>query len=765
MENNRPLAASSLKPEHLTLPLEVRVHGRGGQGGVTCAKLIAALYTQMGLHVQTFGDYGSERSGAPIQAFTRVDRVPIANRNKVYQPGHLIVLDPALMGDQVLSGTAPGALLLLNSGADPEAYAAHYADYQFGVVDATAIAREHGIGSSSVVIINTTILGAYARLLGMPLSALEQAYASLGLGDDLAAAEQAYERVHIGAHRPRATDPGAAAALPWPTTFPPVAPLTGHCADHPAPLKTGTWSNQAPRYSEHPAPCNQACPAGNDVRGFIQALKNDGAAAAAAILLRTQPLPSVCGRVCPAPCMSACNREAFDGAVNIRSLERWIADHSAAELAPQTAQERRRFAVVGGGPAGLSAAYQLALRGHAVTIHEAGPALGGVLRNGIPAFRLPPEILQRDLERILKLGIELRCNARLGKDDLLRLQGEVDALIVCTGFGPALGLEADGAGLAGVEQGLDFLDRVKRGPVELSGTVVVVGGGNTAIDCARTALRCGATSVQLVYRRGREEMPAIAEEIESAETEGVRLLQHRQPVAFVGNGALSAVVIAEVEAGSPDASGRARPVVTQRTSSLACERIFLALGQSKTMSCLPAPWQMRDGRAWQGGQALNVWFAGDCASGEGTVTDAIGNGRRMALSALAALERPADAPAEAPKKDERPVAPGQIRFSHFEVAPPHRDKELPPSASISSFAESNLGLAGPEEAARCFSCGLCTQCDTCLIYCPDGVISRSTDGYRIDGDYCKGCGMCVAECPRSAMEMHEKNQYEVSSCR
>ncbi len=463
--------------------------------------------------------------------------------------------------------------------------------------------------------------------------------------------------------------------------------------------------------------------------------------------------------------MSACNREAFDGAVNIRSLERWIGDHSATELAPQTAQERRRFAVVGGGPAGLSAAFQLALRGHAVSIYEAGPALGGVLRNGIPAFRLPPEILQRDLERILKLGIELRCNARLGKDDLLRLQGEVDALIVCTGFGPALGLDADGPSLAGVEQGLDFLDRVKRGPVDLSGTVVVVGGGNTAIDCARTALRCGAASVKLVYRRGREEMPAIAEEIESTEAEGVRLLLHRQPVAFVGNGALSAVVIAEVEAGSPDASGRARPVVTQRTSSLACERIFLALGQSKTMSCLPAPWQMRNGRAWQGEQALDVWFAGDCASGEGTVTDAIGNGRRMALAALAAVERHADAPAEAPKKAENPVAPGQIRFSHFEVAPPHRDKQLPPSASIGSFAESNLGLAGPEEAARCFSCGLCTQCDTCLIYCPDGVISRSTDGYRIDGDYCKGCGMCVAECPRSAMEMHEKNPYEVSSCR
>lgn len=764
MKNNRRLEAASPDIDYLSLPLEVRVHGRGGQGGVTCAKLIAALYTQMGLHVQTFGDYGSERSGAPIQAFTRVDRVAISNRNKVYQPDHLIVLDETLMGKQVLSGAAPGALLLLNAGTNLESYAGQYAEYRFGVVDATAIAREHGIGSSSVVIINTTILGAYARLLGMPLTALEMAYASLGLGGDLAAAEQAYALVQIRARTQAEAKPAVSAPTTLPVALPPVMPMTGHSADSPATLKTGSWSTQAPRHREHAAPCNFACPAGNDVRGFIQALKNDGVEAAAEVLLRTQPLPSVCGRVCPAPCMSACNREAFDGAVNIRSLERWISDHSALELVKQTAAQRRSFAVVGGGPAGLSAAYQLALRGHAVTIHEAGPALGGVLRNGIPAFRLPPEVLQRDLDRILKLGVEVRFNARLDQADLLRLQGQHDALIVCTGFGPALGLGADGAALDGVEQGLDFLDRVKRDKVELQGQVVVVGGGNTAIDCARTALRCGATSVKLVYRRGRDDMPAIAEEVESAELEGVRLVMNRQPVAFTGNGAVSAVVIAEVEPGSPDESGRRRPVVTQRTSTLACDKVLFALGQSTQMEVLPDTWQMRDGRAWQGDQALDVWFAGDCASGEGTVTHAIGNGRRVVLSALAALARISDAPVEAPREAENPVAPGQIRFSHFEVVPPHRDKELPLSARRGSFEEYNHGLAGPEEAGRCFSCGQCTQCDTCLIYCPEGVITRNEDGYRIDADYCKGCGMCVAECPRSAMEMHEKNEQEVSSC-
>ena len=767
MEHQRHAEASVQAPTialpaglPLPLPLEVRVHGRGGQGGVTCAKLIAALYMQMGLHVQTFGDYGSERSGAPVQAYTRVDRIAITNRNKVYRPDHLIVLDEGLLGAQTLAGAAPGAILLLNSSASLCSYDGQYADYRFAVIDATAIAREHGIGSSSVVIINTTILGAYARLLGAPLSVLEESYASLALGGDLPAAEQAYERVRIrapaqiAAHLAVST-PVAATALP------PVAPMTEHSADFPATLKTGSWSNQAPLYREHPAPCNLACPAGNDVVGFIQALKNDGAEAAAAILLRTQALPSVCGRVCPAPCMRACNRDAFDGAVNIRSLERWISDRSALQLAQRQAAVRRRFAVAGGGPAGLSAAYQLALRGHEVHIYEAGPALGGVLRNGIPAFRLPQDVLQRDLARILALGVEVQCNRRLGKSDLARLQQDYDALIVCTGFGPAFGLAAEGAALEGVEQGLAFLDRVKQGGATVHGHVAVVGGGNTAIDCARSALRCGAASVRLVYRRGREDMPAIREEIEAAEHEGVRLVLQRQPVAFTGDGAVSTMLVAEVEAGPPDESGRRRPLVTQRTSSIACDKVLLALGQSTEMDLLPDAWKMRGGRAWQGNQPLPVWFAGDCASGEGTVTHAIGNGRRIATAALAHL---AGAPDEAAQETPDPVAPAQIRFSHFEVAPPHRDRQIPPSARKDSFEEFNLGLAGPDEAGRCFSCGHCTHCDTCLIYCPDGVIFRSEGGYRIDTNYCKGCGMCVAECPRSAMQMHEKTKQEVRAC-
>jgi len=739
-------------PDGLALPLEIRVHGRGGQGGVTCAKLIAALYARMGLAVQTFGDYGSERSGAPVQAFTRVDRHAVTNRNKVYQPDHLLVLDSGLMETPVLSGVSPGALILLNTAASPEQFGDRYSRYRFAVVDATDIAREQGIGSSSVVIINTTIVGAYARLLGLPLSLLEEAYASLGLLGDLAAAEQAYERVQI--REASAPFPGQPDSAPPTAEAAAVAPIAGQAADIPVTLRTGLWSNQCPSYRQYTAPCNAACPAGNDIVGFIQALRNDGPEAAAAILLRTQALPSVCGRVCPAPCMSDCNRKHFDGAVNIRSLERWIADHSGFSLPMEQDATRRRIAVVGGGPAGLSAAYQLALRGHEVTIYEGAPALGGVLLNGIPAFRLPLEVLKRDIQRILALGVKAQCNRLINREELARLTGEHEALIICTGFGRAHELEVAGAELAGVEQGLPFLERVKHSAEKVAGHVVVVGGGNSAIDCARSALRSGAASVRLIYRRGREDMPAIQEEIVEAELEGIRLMTHRQPLSFSGTERVSAVLLAEVEAGAPDKSGRSRPVITSRTATLPCDRVLLALGQQSGSQLLPVDWQMREGRAWQGEVPLLVWSAGDCSTEDGTVTHAIGNGRRIALSVLAALD--GTAAGEDASRADQVVAPAQIRFSHFEVDPPRKDRHIPPAVGRESFKEFNLGLAGPEEAERCFSCGHCTRCDTCLVYCPDGVIYRTNDGYRVDQDYCKGCGMCVAECPRSAMEMNDK---------
>ncbi len=736
-------------PREIPLPLEVRVHGRGGQGGVTCAKIIASIYAELGLHVQTFGDYGSERTGAPIRAFTRVDTAPIANRNKVYRPHHVLVLDAALLADDVLEGADAGAVVLLNTARGLAPFADTHGHFRFAAVDATAVARRHGIGTSALVIINTTLAGAYARALNLPWEAVERAFAAQGLARDLGAAREAWDSVEVR----EADDAPVGPARRAPSALP-VVGITEHLNDLPTPLRTGSWRTQAPMYRSHLAPCNAGCPAGNDVVGFVQELKNSGVEAAARVLLRTQPLPSVCGRVCPAPCMAECNRGAYDGAVDIRGLERWIGDHVAgAPMRPPPAAAPRRVEVVGSGPAGLGAAWELALAGHDVTIHEGEARLGGVLRTGIPAYRLPDDALDRDLARIVSLGVNIRTGAFLDRAAVERLVTASDAVILAAGLPRLTGLDSPGSDLPGVVQGIRFLDAAKRdAAARLSGHVVVVGGGNTAIDCARTALRCGAAAVTIVYRRGREEMPAIAPEIDEALAEGVKLLVHRQPVRVLGAGRVEAVEIAEVEMGEKDASGRRRPVVTGRTSTMPCDRVLLALGQAADLSLLPAGTTARDGRAVSSLGPTSVWLAGDMATGDGTVTHAIGNGRRTAERVLAALAGEPDPVAPRPPAEDL-VTPAHVRFSHFEVEAPHREFHLPAASRTAGFDEVSLGLAGPEEAHRCFSCGSCTHCDTCVLYCPEGVIRRQGDGYRVDEAYCKGCGMCVAECPRAAMEM------------
>ncbi len=745
-------------PGDISLPLEIRLHGRGGQGGVTCAKLIAAVYAEMGLHVQTFGDYGAERSGAPVRAFTRVNKIVIKNRNKVYRPHHLLVLDTALLGTRILDGIAPGAVILLNSSSRLEKYSEQFTDYRLGIIDATGIAREHGIGTSSVVIINTTIVGAYARLLGLSFDVLENAYTRLGLSGDMAAAREAYPNELI--RQPNTADTETAVGGELVTVFPPVKQQIDHFDDVPTKLQTGDWSTQLAGFKDHIAPCNYACPAGNDVVGFIQALKTYGSDRAMEILLQTQPLPSVCGRVCPAPCMHECNRKLMDGTVNIRGLERWISDHSELVLIKKEVEKAHSFAVIGGGPAGLSAAYQLALHGHHVTIFEKEKKLGGVLRYGIPSFRLPEEALDRDISRILSLGIRSTCAHPIDKVEMDRLYEEHDGVIICKGFSDPNTLSAAGEDLDGIEQGLTFLARrqTDKMATELSGDIVVIGGGNTAIDCARSALRSGASSVKIIYRRSRAEMTAIDEEIEDALREGVQLLPLHQPLAFRGVGRVAGIVLAEVELGEADIDGRRRPLVTEQMTELNCSRVLLALGQENKLEMLPDDWQIRDARGWFEEKTLNVWCAGDCSTADGTVTHAIGSGRLTALNALASLDG-TDPMAEEISQNSV-VAPAHIRFSHFPVLAPHQDRHKTLENYQNNFDEVNLGLSGKEEAERCFSCGRCTRCDTCLVFCPEGIIYRTADGYRVDENYCKGCGVCVAECPRRAMELNDKESRE-----
>lgn len=743
--------------------MEIRLHGRGGQGGVTCAKILATTYAEVGKSVQAFGDYAGERSGAPIRAYARVSDNPITNRNKVYEPHHLLVLDPTLLSPAVVAGLRPGGYLLVNSPEPPEHFAGAFPGIRVATVDATDIARRHGIGSRSVVIVNTTIAGAYMRLVGMPFSALQDAYARLGLAANTAAAQEAWDSVRVleqVAEAPVAAGGPVAAASPWGATVAgDVQPLTEHF-EGPAPtLKTGAWRSSTPVFSGRMAPCAVACPAGNDVAGFVQALHRDGPAAAAEILARTTPFAATCGRVCPGFCKAACNRAEYDGSVDTRGLERWVADHAPiARRGAFTTASPKRVAIVGGGPAGLSAAYQLARAGHRVVVYEKGAELGGLLRTGIPPYRLPRDVLDQEIDGILALGVVARFGSTVTQETIQELAATYDAVIVSTGLQDTRSLRIEGSDLPGVHQGLDFLEWRNAGEVErLNDHVVVLGGGNTAIDCARSALRSGASSVTVAYRRTRAEMPAIAEEVDEAIEEGVRFLFQRSPTAFFGNFRVEGMELAEVEMGAPDDSGRRRPVVTDRSEILQCDNVLLALGTGADRSLIPTGWELQGGRLWCEGQAMPVFAAGDVSTYDGTVAHAIGDGRKAALAVMqdfgddvAAMRRPSESVnGEGPSV----VGTSDLRFGHFPNQVPAQREHLPVAERLETMAEVSQGLSDASEAARCLSCAICTSCDTCLVYCPEGSVLRDGRGYLFDLDICKGCGICATECPRGCIEM------------
>jgi ferredoxin len=255
----------------------------------------------------------------------------------------------------------------------------------------------------------------------------------------------------------------------------------------------------------------------------------------------------------------------------------------------------------------------------------------------------------------------------------------------------------------------------------------------------------------VAYRRGREEMPAIREEIGQAEEEGVVLELLSAPLGFVGGSRVEGVTLAEVELGPPDDSGRRAPRVSDRTRTLACDHVLLALGQSADLSLLPAGWRLVDGRVHDGDEPLPVFAAGDLSTGDGTVTHAIGDGRRAVTRALRLFD---DAVAEVVRPERARAVPAtDIRFDHFDRSPPAASRHLPAAARARTMEEVDLGLADGLEAHRCFSCGHCTRCDTCLIYCPEGIVRRHGADYEVDYTMCKGCGICVTECPRKAMEM------------
>ncbi|MFG0251543.1 MAG: FAD-dependent oxidoreductase, partial [Phycisphaerales bacterium JB038] len=697
--------------------IEIRIHGRGGQGGVTLAKLIGTMRFLLGDSVQAFGIYAAERSGAPLQAFCRYDDKPIANRNQVYEPDHVIVLDPTLISPVIMSGLKLGGWILINTPEPLETFVEQFPGYRIAVIDARSIAIENKLGTRSLPIVNTALLGATARMFGQTLAEAKAALEHMGfVGANLNACEEAYNTVQLF------EDPhGGSVETPiLPTAR--VPGLTGEGADLLPAIKTGQWASMQPDRHEFVPPCNHVCPAGNDVQGFLQALALKQPDEALRILHETTPFPGVCGRVCPAPCMDACNRIQLDEGVNVRDLERYASEHG--QHTPQRLAERAEtVGVIGSGPAGLTAAYQLGRLGYQVTVYEAGPELGGLLRTGIPSYRLPRDVIDREVDQILGLGVTAKTNTRIAKEKLVELVRDHDAVLVATGLQEMRALKL-GTDDKAIVQGIDFLDRANVGEVRVDDEdVVVVGGGNTAFDAARTALRLGAKSVQVVYRRTRDEMPAIAEEIDEGIEEGLQIEYLTSPTKISRNGDSYLLTCRRMELGEPDESGRRRPVeIADSDYDIACDRVILALGQSPDMSVFPEGTEVREGQVLLGVLEKPVFAVGDLATNDGTVTAAIGNGRRAALHIHQVFSGEQLLPA--PHSEAEVIGASAMKMHLFERQNRHAGAALDPKERIHSFEEIHAGLVDPGEAERCLSCGVCNECDRCVTYCPEGVLSR-----------------------------------------
>ncbi len=561
---------------------------------------------------------------------------------------------------------------------------------------------------------------------------------------------------------------------------------------------TGSWKYIRPQYRDRVAPCNEGCPVGIDIEAYMNLLREGRVEEAYALLLRENPMPAVTGRVCHHPCELRCNRRWFDEAVSIHAVERVLGDLALERPAdrPSPPERRERVAIVGSGPAGLACAYHLAGLGYRVTVFEAGPEPGGMLRVGIPAYRLPRAILDREIERIRSHGVDIECSTRVGVDRSWSWMLETyHAVFIATGAHGARPLGVAGETAPDVRAGLDFLKEVNAGGrPDLGRRAVVVGGGNTAIDCARTARRLGAEAT-ILYRRTRAEMPAIAQEIDEAAREGVTFVFLGAPVALhMEEGRLRTVECVRMQLGPPDDSGRRRPVPTDERFSLPADTLLSAIGETAELEAIPADLDRTSAGVtvgpYGGTNRAQVFAGGDLADAPRSVADALGAGKRAAIGIdryLRLLDRrspdgadPAafrygregnlsmtrwrgDDPVRRSAAVNEVVPFDDLNVHHFTPVPRRPDASRPDETHPLRFEEVNLGLtrdAAFAEARRCFNCGVCNRCDLCLIFCPDVAISRLEDGagYRIALEYCKGCGVCAEECPRGAITMTQEGR-------
>jgi NADPH-dependent glutamate synthase beta subunit-like oxidoreductase len=518
---------------------------------------------------------------------------------------------------------------------------------------------------------------------------------------------------------------------------------------------TGSWRVNRPGYVHRLPPCNDACPAGEDIQGWLYSAEPGEYEKAWHKIVEDNPFPAVMGRICYHPCETVCNRAQLDESVGINAVERFLGDLAVERgwsLPPAGTESGKRVLVVGGGPAGLSATYHLRRRGHHVRLVDSSPSLGGMMRYGIPSYRLPRVVLDAEIARIVALGVDVELDHVVRDIERERNHGGFDAVFLAVGAQLARRIDVPAGDSSRVLDAISLLHRVAEDDPPLLGRrVVIYGGGDTAVDAARTARRLGATDPVIVYRRNREHMPAHRDELDQALGEGVAMRWLSTVSEFAGDH----IVLEKMrlnQDGFPEPTGE--------YEEFDADSLVLALGQDTDLALLGHTngIQVEDGvidilPSMMTGEK-GIFAGGDAVPSSRTATVAIGHGKQAARGIDAFLSgRQADVPAR-----HDLASFDRLNTWYYSDAPRTRRPELEQVRRQSTFDEVVLGLTEENalfEARRCLSCGNCFECDNCFGVCPDNAVIKlgPGQGYQFDLDFCKGCGICAQECPCGAIDM------------
>ena len=562
--------------------------------------------------------------------------------------------------------------------------------------------------------------------------------------------------------------------------------------------------------------CQEACPVGTNCRGYLN-LAAEGRFEEGYLLSREpNPIAAMCSYVCSAPCERACRRGDIDRPLAIRAMKRFLVEWHAAsgipDIAPEIAPRRERVAVIGAGPAGLSVARELAVKGYQVTVYDNLPYGGGTMLIGVPAFRLPREAIETDVRLIERLGVKFIYNTEVGRDITFeQLQKDHDAIAICAGAMDPVALDVPGSDLSGLVYGVDFMKDANLGrPLTVGRDVVVIGGGYTAMDCSRTSLRHGAERVTIAYRRTRSELVVDEEELGETEREGVRMEFLVSPLELVGeNGRITGVKMIKNRLGEPDASGRRSPIPIEGSEYIVpADTVIPAVSQSADLGFLPveSSFEVARGRvkvdpATYATNVRGVWACGDFVTGPTTMIESAGHAKKCAyaidryLSGAANVTVDANVRVTSSWRHDMPEFYDRIPRQHIPVLP--LEARLPSADPVTNFTtQVELGYGAQQavaESTRCLMCNYniwfdpmrCVLCGACADVCPEGVIHmvdidqlksagalpELSEAYGweaggamlLDEGRCIRCALCVKRCPFDAITMEKFELQEISS--